>query len=152
MPKKAQHDVNASTLAVTAQDVTSPTPDSVHLRLECEAASNSSYRPTLAAFRASLALAGQPPFVYVDVPETKVAAHTAIVVDEDVRFASAAQFVAYNLAVLGSDSFRIFLKGRTKVHQSGLPAMDVDYDKVVTMKGARSSPAPRGFSPSHGPL
>jgi hypothetical protein len=41
----------------------------------------------------------------------------------------------YAKKVISSDEFDIYLDGKTTVHIKGLPAMDVDYNKVVKMKG-----------------
>ncbi|KAF2187798.1 hypothetical protein K469DRAFT_704753 [Zopfia rhizophila CBS 207.26] len=135
IPKKAQHDLNASTLEVTQQDVTSPTPEGIHLKLVSVAKSSSKFHPTIEGFRAALSLENQEPFLYIDVPETKAESETDIVVEQDVKFASKGQFNEYNKVVLGSEEFRVEMNGKTKLHQSGLRAIDVDYNKIVTMKG-----------------
>jgi hypothetical protein len=36
---------------------------------------------------------------------------------------------------MGSETFNVYMNGETKLHQKGLKAIDVDYNKVVTMKG-----------------
>ncbi|KAF2468217.1 uncharacterized protein BDR25DRAFT_265942 [Lindgomyces ingoldianus] len=135
IPNKAQHDINASTLEVTEQDITSPQPEGLHLKLVSLAKSGSSFHPTLDAFRASLSLKNKDPFLFIDIPEAKANAETTIVVEQDVKFASADQFTEYNKMVMGSEQFEIYLSGKTKVHQSGLKGISVDYNKVITMKG-----------------
>lgn len=135
IPKKAQHEINASTLEVTSQEVTNPTPDGVHLKLESVIRSGSSYHPTVDGFRAALSLEGKSPFLYIDIPTAKSEAETHVTVDQDVKFASAEAFNEYTKAVLGAEEFKVHLDGKTKVHLKGLPGMDVDYNKVVTMKG-----------------
>jgi hypothetical protein len=135
IPNKAQHDISASTLEVTEQDVTSPTPDGIHLKLVSVAKSGSSFHPILEGFRAGLSLKDQEPFLYIDIPETKADAETNIVVDSDVKFANADRFKDYNKVVVGSETFDVYLNGKTKVHQSGLKAITVDYNKKITMKG-----------------
>ncbi|KAF2736677.1 hypothetical protein EJ04DRAFT_432617 [Polyplosphaeria fusca] len=135
IPKKAQHDINASTLEVTSQEITDPSPDGLHLKLVSLAKSGSDFHPTLDAFSASLALEGKDPFLYLNVPETKAEAETTITVDQDIKFESLDRFVEYNKVVMGSETFDVYLSGKTKVHQSGLKAISVDYNKKITMKG-----------------
>lgn len=135
IPKKAQHDLNASTLEVTSQEVTSPAPDGIHLKLVTTARSGSKFHPTIEAFRAGLSLEGKEPFLYIDVPETKANAETQIVVEQDLKFASLDQFVDYNKVVMGSEEFDVSMNGKTKLKLSGLRAMSVDYNKKITMKG-----------------
>jgi hypothetical protein len=135
IPKKAQHEINASTLEVTLQDVTNPTDQGVHLKLESVIRSDSSYHPTVDSFRAALSIEGQDPFIYIQIPEAKSEAETHITVEQDVKFTTLDAFSGYTKAVLGAETFKVHLDGKTKVHLKGLPAMDVDYNKVVTMKG-----------------
>jgi hypothetical protein len=135
IPDKAQHDLNASTLDVTSQEVTSPNADGVHLKLNSEAKSSSSFHPTIEAFTAGLKLDGKEPFLYVNVPETKAEAETDILIDQDVKIASLDAFKEYNKLVMNSESFDVYMAGKTKIHQSGLQAISVDYNKKVSMKG-----------------
>lgn len=127
--------MNASTLEVTSQDVTSPTPDGIHLKLVTLAKSGSSFHPTIDGFRASLSLQDKEPFFYIDIPETKAEDETNIVVEQDLTPTSMDRFKEYNMAVIGSEQFDVYLNGKTKIHQSGLSAISVNYNKKVTMKG-----------------
>ncbi|RMZ66666.1 pre-mrna processing factor 4 [Pyrenophora seminiperda CCB06] len=135
IPKKAQSEINASTLEVTSQQVTSPSPDSIHLKIDTVIRSNSSYHPEIDAFRAGLSLEGQDPFLYLNVPKSKSEKETRITIDQDIKLASLAAFSNYTKMVLGSESFEVRLNGKTNIHLSGLPTMDVNYNKVITMKG-----------------
>jgi len=135
VPKKAQHEINSSTIEVTSQEVTDPQADGIHLKIDTVIRSDSSYHPKIDAFRAGLSLEGQEPFLYVEIPEAKSEAETRITVDQDVKFANADAFSNYTRAVLDAETFEIHLDGKTTIHLSGLPSMDVDYNKVVTMKG-----------------
>ncbi|KAH7399575.1 hypothetical protein BKA66DRAFT_406913 [Pyrenochaeta sp. MPI-SDFR-AT-0127] len=135
IPKKAQREINSSSLEVTAQEVTSPTPDGVHLKIQNVIRSGSSFHPTIDGFRAGLSLKDQEPFIYIDVPKAKSEAETHVTVEQDVKFASMDAFATYTKTVLASDTFEVHLDGKTKLHLSILPAMDVNYNKVVTMKG-----------------
>jgi hypothetical protein len=135
IPKKAQHDLNESTLDVTLQNITSPSSDGIHLRLVTTAKSSSKFHPTIKPFRAALSLEGKEPFFYIDVPETKANAETEIIVDQDIKFASLDAFVDYNRVVMGSEEFVVHMDGKTKLKLGGLPAMSVNYNKKVTLKG-----------------
>lgn len=135
IPKKAQHDLNESTLEVTFQNITQPATDGIHLKLVTTARSSSKFHPTIKAFRAALSLEGREPFLYIDVPETKANAETEIVVDEDLKFPSLDAFVDYNKVVMGSEEFVVHLDGKTKLKLGGLPLMSVNYNKKVTLKG-----------------
>lgn len=135
IPNIAQHDLNKSTLEVTSQEITNPAPDGLHLKLVSVAKSSSKFHPKIDPFNASLSLKDQEPFIYLNIPGTQVEAETNIVVDQDVKFASSDQFVEYNKLVMGSEEFEVYFSGKTKLHQKGLSAISVNYDKTVTMKG-----------------
>ena len=138
LPNKAQHEINASTLEVTSQEVTNPQAEGVHLKIDSVIRSGSSFHPTIDAFRAGLSLDGQSPFLYIEIPEAKSEAETYITVEQDVKFASMEAFTGYTKTVLASESFDIHLDGKTNIHLSGLPSMDVNFNKIITMKGKRS--------------
>jgi hypothetical protein len=95
LPKKAQKEINASTLEVTNMEVTNPTPEGVHLKIDTTIRSDSSYHPRIEAFKAAFSLDGQDPFIYADIPEVKSESETFITVEQDVLFASAEAFTAY---------------------------------------------------------
>ncbi|KAF1949438.1 hypothetical protein CC80DRAFT_429175 [Byssothecium circinans] len=135
IPKKAQRDINASTLEVNSLDLSRPTENGFHLKILGTAKSSSSFHPTLDGFRAAFYLEGKEPFFYADVPETKAEAETQITIDQDVQIANMEAFKEYNKVVIGTESFDLLFSGKTKVHQSGLRAISVDYNKRVTMKG-----------------
>lgn len=135
IPKKAQHDINASTLEVTSQEVTSPQPNAVHVKLESIARSSSSFHPTIEGFKAGLSLEGKEPFLFLNVPEVKAEAETQIDIDQEAQIANMDSFKEYNKVVIGSETFEVTMAGKTKVHQKGLSAISVDYNKKITMKG-----------------
>lgn len=135
IPNKAQSEINASTLEVTSQEVTQPTEDSVNLKIDTVIKSGSSFHPEIDAFKAGLALKGKEPFIYVDIPAAKSEAETHITVEQEVKLENLDRFSEYTKTVLASDDFEVYMSGKTTLHLSGLPAMDVDYNKVVKMKG-----------------
>jgi hypothetical protein len=115
--------------------VTDPTSDGVHLKLDSVIRSDSSYHPLVDSFRAGLSVEGQGPFLYIEIPQAKSEAETSISVDQQLNFTSLDAFTGYTKAVIGAETFNVYLNGKTKVHLKGLPAMDVNYNKVVSMKG-----------------
>jgi len=135
IPNKAQHDINASTLEVTSQEVTSPTSKQVHLKLVSIAKSGSSFHPTLDAFEAGMSLDGKTPFAKLMIPQTKANAETTITVDQDIEIFSTELFTEYTKTVISSETFDVYMVGKTKVHQSGLQAISVDYNKKISLKG-----------------
>ncbi|KAF2442144.1 hypothetical protein P171DRAFT_433702 [Karstenula rhodostoma CBS 690.94] len=135
IPKKAQHDINASTLEVTDQEVTNPEPDKIHLKIKSIARSSSSFHPTLDAFEAGLSLPGKEPFLFVNVPETKAEAETEINIEQDAPIANMDSFKEYTKTTIGSETFTVVMSGKTKVHQKGLSAISVDYTNQIEMKG-----------------
>lgn len=135
IPNKAQHEINASSLEVQSEEVTSPSPDGVHLKIQTVVKSGSSFHPIIEPFRAGLSLKGESPFLYIDIPEAKSEATTYISIEQDVKFASKDGFSKYTQAVLDTETLEFHLDGKTKLKLSGLPKMDVNYNKVITMKG-----------------
>lgn len=135
IPHKAQKDINASTLEVTSQEVTDTQPDKVHLKIKSVARSGSSFHPTIEGFKAGLSTEGQEPFLYLNIPEIKAEAETPIDFEHDAEIINLDSFKEYNKVAIASEKFTISLKGKTKVHQKGLQAISVDYDKKVEMKG-----------------
>jgi hypothetical protein len=135
IPKRAQREINSSTIEVVSQEVTNPHPDSIHLKLNTLIKSDSSYHPRIDGFRAGLSLEGQEPFLYIDIPEVKSEAETPVTVDQEVKLANQNAFSEYTKTVLNSEEFSVRLDGKTNIHLSGLPTMDVNYNKIVTMKG-----------------
>lgn len=75
-------------------EVTNPTPDNVHLKIDNTIRSDSSYHPRIEAFRAGLSLEGQKPFIYVNVPEAKSEKETFVTVDQDAKLESTDSFTA----------------------------------------------------------
>ncbi|KAH8725325.1 hypothetical protein GQ44DRAFT_739769 [Phaeosphaeriaceae sp. PMI808] len=135
IPNKAQHEINNSSLEVTSQEVTNPTPDQIHLKLKSVIKSDSKFHPTISGFNAALSLPGQGPFIYIDIPQAKSEAETYVTVDQDVKILSADAFAGYTKTVLGSETFEVHLDGKTNIKLKGLPSMKVNYNKVITMKG-----------------
>ena len=135
IPKKAQNDLNKSTLEVLSQEVTNPRSNGLQLKLVSKARSSSKFHPEIGSFRAALSLEGQEPFVHLDIPRVKATAETDIIVTQNLDFESVERFTEYTKTVMGSEEFDVYMDGKTKIHQSGLQAIDVDYNKKIRMKG-----------------
>jgi len=137
-------------LETNEQIVTDPTPNSVHMKIVNHAHSDSMYHPTLDGFRAALFLEDTlpdiKPFGYIDIPPVKVEKDFIITVDQTMQIEDMNQFIKYNLLVMGSKEFRVAVRGRTGVHQPGLRKIDVNYNKVITMKGLNKL---EGFNVTH---
>jgi hypothetical protein len=138
IPKKAQHEINASTIEVTSQEVIDPNEHSVRLAMKSVIRSGSKYHPIIHSFNASLSLDGQTPFTYITIPEAKSEAETFVSADQVANFTSLDAFSKYTTTVLAAESFNVHLDGKPSIKLSGLPSMDVNYNKVVTMKGTIS--------------
>jgi hypothetical protein len=139
--QKAQGELNKATLEVAYQGVSHPTPDSFYLSLNTDVVSHSSHHPDLEAFNASLFLEATEPnitsFGSITIPEVHVEAEFPVSVDQYVSITNMDQFIAYNKLAFNSEEFRLALRGKTAVKLSGLPKYNVDYNKVVTMKGKK---------------
>lgn len=135
IPNKAQHDINASTLEVTSQEVINTEPNKVHVSTKAIARSSSSFHPTIEGFRAGLSLEGQEPFLYLDMPDTKAEAETYISIDQDAPIVNMDSFKEYTKTVIASEQLTVIMSGKTKIHQKGLSAISVNYNKQVQLKG-----------------
>lgn len=139
VPHKGQKELDKAEIEVTFQGISDPKPNSYRLVLNNTVTSGSSYHPTIFSFNGSLFLEDSlpdiKPFGYITIPEVKSESVTQVDVEQDVQITDMDQFVAYNKLVINSEEFRLGLRGRPSVKLSGLPSFDVDYNKVVTMKG-----------------
>lgn len=135
IPNKAQKDINKSTIEVLEQILEDPQPDGFHLKLVSLAKSSSKFHPTIRAFEADLSLEGQEPFLTIPVPQAKANKEFEIEIEEDIKLPSLERFTDYTKTVMGSETFKVYMDGKTKIKLSGLSAISVDYNKVITMKG-----------------
>ena len=119
-----------------SQDVTDPQPEGLHLKLVTVAKSYSKFHPTIQAFKADLSLEkGGEPFLSLNVPDAKADKSTQIVVEEDLKLPNLDRFTEYTKKVISSEEFDVYMSGKPKLKLSGLDAIEVDYNKVITMKG-----------------
>ena len=67
------------------------------------------------------------------------AAETPVDLDQNVQVTDLGQYTNFAKVVLASEEYKLAVKGRTGLHQKGLRAITVGYDKVVTLKGTLPS-------------
>lgn len=139
MPHKGQKELDKAEIEVTNQGISDPKPNSFHLVLKNTITSTSSYHPTLSSFNGSLFLEDTlpdiKPYGYITIPQVHSEAVNNVDIEQDVQIVDMDQFIAYNKLVINSEEFRLGLRGKPSVKLGGLPSFDVDYNKVVTMKG-----------------
>lgn len=138
-PRIAQSNINDSTLQIQSMIITEPTPHSFHLQQHSVIRSSSSYHPLIDAFNATLSVKddkpGRSPFAMIELPAVHASAETPVDVDQFVQITNLDQYGDFAKVVLASEEYKLAVDGRTGLHQSGLRAITVDYNKVVTLKG-----------------
>lgn len=137
-PKIAQREVNKSTLTIKEMKITDPTPEGFKIHLIQEIGSDSKYHPWLDAFDASISLdddKNSKPFATFKVPKVKSKDGAVVEINQDVKLADVGAFTAYSKAVVKNKEVKLKVDGRTGLKQGSLPKKDVDYNKIVTMKG-----------------
>lgn len=135
-PKIAQDQVNSATASIATIKLTNPTPNSFHVVQDGFSDSTSSFHPYLDSFNVSLSILGAASsYAMITLPGLTSDAHVPVHVDQDVQILDVQAYADYNVKVLTSESFTQRINGTTTVHQPGLPATSVSYDKTVTMKG-----------------
>lgn len=111
----------------------------MHLSIKAIARSSSSFHPTVDAFDGGLSIEGNEPFLFLKVPQIKAEAETPISIDQDAPIVNMDSFINYTKTTMASETFYVNLDGKTKVHQKGLQAISVNYNKKIKMQG---KPAP----------
>jgi hypothetical protein len=131
--------MNGAELSMIYQEVLDPTPNSVRLNMVTKAISHTIFTPTLDAFEADLFLENTLPnykaFGTITIPGMHVTKELNTTVNQVMAIKDPVQFNAYNTLVSQSESFKVAMKGRTKLHLGALPVVEVDFSKVITMKG-----------------
>lgn len=138
-PKIAQAQVDAAQVEIHKIKITNPTPTSFHIVQQGFSNSDSSFHPYLDPFDVSLSIAGAASsYAKITLPGLTSDSHVPVHIDQDVQILDVQAYADYNVKVLTSMSFSQRINGTTKVHQSGLPAVSVSYDKNVTVSGMPS--------------
>ncbi|KAL4907482.1 hypothetical protein BDW74DRAFT_176247 [Aspergillus multicolor] len=134
-PNIAQSDINDSTLSVESMEISDPTPDGFHLHQRQVIGSDSMFHPKIFEFDADVSLLGGPVFATADVPEVKADDGAVVVVDQWLNLTDAGAFGDFAQAVMLNEEFKMNIYGEPRLKQGGLPTIDIDYNKTVTMKG-----------------
>lgn len=124
---------------MVSQQVLDPTPDSVHLNMVTNTISHTIFTPTLDSFEADLFLENTLPdykaFGTITIPGMHVAKELNTTVDQVMVIKDKTQFNAYNTLVSQSETFKVAMKGKTKLHLGALPVVEVVFSKVISMNG-----------------
>lgn len=142
MPRRAQKEVDHSSLNITEMQYLDPTGDSIVLSQRAVLRNPGRYTPTLDPFEVDFILVTDgvdAPEAVLRVPIPKVHAtkptREIVIENANISFVSLEQATRYTMAVLGSEEVTVALRGDTKLRLGGLPTVNVDYDEVVTFKG-----------------
>jgi hypothetical protein len=138
-PRIAQDQLNKSSLNVTSQEISDPTPDNLQLVQTAVAHNPSSYHPNIDAFQGAFFMPDtQPdiiPFGYLNTPGFHATEDATIFVNETFNVTNMDQFIRYNVALYTSDTFQVGFNGRVTLHEMKFPAATVNYNQIVTLKG-----------------
>lgn len=136
-----QHKVDDSVLKVDAIRVTNAKADEVTISIDSWVEASDSIHATIDAFEADMMIEGQAPFAKLQMPQTKTGlsivniTQTINIGDEKYK----QPFIDYNKALLGSESVKMVVEGRTKVRVKGLRAESVTFKKIIELKGTFSN-------------
>lgn len=122
-----------------------PTPYGVELTVVERLWTNSSHHPTLYPFNASLYLLDPPgnnvSFATIQTPKVKAHNNASVVVGPTrINITHMKEFTKFVLLVARSEEFTYALRGHGDLKEGGLPKVNVDYDKNITMKGTSKIP------------
>ncbi|KAJ9612516.1 hypothetical protein H2200_004113 [Cladophialophora chaetospira] len=135
-PHKAQGVINNSQLVATSMAILQPAPNAFNLELSDMFLSNSSLKSHLDPFLGAFSLTeSSPPFVKFPVPAIEASNGSQAHIAERVQIANMDEWDKYTKAVLLSEEFDIYLKGKGGLKYGKLPKTTVTYDKQVTVKG-----------------
>jgi len=139
MPNIAQKGIDDSKLELKTEIVTNPRPDVVHINMVTTAENKNVFHPTLDEFQAALFLENTgpdiKPFGYITIPRLHAGPLETITIDQEMKIADQEQFGLYNIAVLNSETYRVAIRGKTKLHLGAFPVVNVNFNKVITSKG-----------------
>lgn len=114
--------------------------ESISLNLLTFAMSNSSYHPKLDSFNASLFLENTlpdlKPFGYITIPSIQAGKRVPVAVNQQLDLIDLEQFTAFTKVALGSETYRVAIRGKVNIHEMKFPTTKVDYNQVITTKGA----------------
>jgi Protein of unknown function (DUF3712) len=141
-PNLAQKKINKSTLAVTSESITNPTPGAVDIDMETVILTNSSQHPHLDAFDGDLYLEdSDTPFLTLQIPATEAKNGTKATVKQTAQIEHLDAFTDYTIKTLVSDEFSVKLKGKGGLKLGSLPHTTVNYNQKINLKGITSHKA-----------
>lgn len=131
--------MNKAILYMEEQIVSDPRPDVIHLSMKNKIKNKSWFTPTLDPFNATLFLENTEPnikpFGRITIPTVHALKEIYTNIDQEMHIEDMDQFIAYNKLVTASESFRVAVRGRTRLHLGALPVVWVDFNKAIEMKG-----------------
>jgi len=136
-PNIAQHDINKSSLNVTAQTTTDPAPDSMTLNLTSSLVTHSSYHPTLRAFNATVYLPDSDIPLYsfaspqVGTASSGVEEH----IFQRVELPNPDEFARFSVILAQNKTVTLYVKGRGGLKLGALPETHVNYNTPSTISG-----------------
>ncbi|KAL3481142.1 hypothetical protein BJX99DRAFT_253804 [Aspergillus californicus] len=134
-PNIAQGDIDDSTLSIESMDISNPSPDGFHLQQRQVIGTGSIFHPTIYSFDADVSLLGAETFAIVNVPRLRADDGVVVNIDQWVNLSNADAFAGFSTAVMMNEEFQLSVRGNPDLKLGGLPKIDIDYDKTVTMKG-----------------
>lgn len=141
MPAIAQKSINDSQMYIEEQVVADPAPDEVTIHVLSRIIAHTPFRPDLDAFNIKLFLEDTEPnikpFGVVTIPKVHVTKNFTQTVTQRMKILDMEQFVRFNTLVLKEKSFRMGVRGQTKLHLGKLPVNTVDFNKAPDFKGRK---------------
>lgn len=138
-PNIAQDDINSSTLEITNMIISDPTPSSITLNQTQKIRTDSAFHPKIYSFSAAVSLLGAAvPFTTVQVPAVKAQDGAEVAISQVVDLKNASAFGDFAKAVMLNEEVDLSISGRPYLKEGGLPKIQVDYDKTVSLKGELS--------------
>jgi hypothetical protein len=137
----AQGEINKAVMTITEQIVADPKPDMITLHVVSQIETHSIFKPDIESFNVSLFLEDTmpdiKPFGMITIPQVHADPIIKQTVTQQVRILDQEQFNKYNLLVTQAKSFRLALRGKTRIHLGALPVSPVNFNKVVDVVGKR---------------
>jgi hypothetical protein len=126
-------------LIINSITVTKPTPEGFYIDQEAVVHSTSQFHPRLDAFNISLFLEDTEPniipFFNLTNPATLAGSETPLHIAQQVQILNQSEYNRFSSLIVTSESFRFGIRGKTNLHEGGLPVHSVDYNKAPTLKG-----------------
>lgn len=139
IPKIIQNKVNGAELHVDSIRVFDTKEDTVMIAFDSWVDADDSISATIDSFEASMYLEDKlphTPFAVQTMPETKTGLSIVNITSMlETKGERAQAFADFNAWMMTNETVRLGVSGRTKVRAKGLKAHEVDFKKVVELKG-----------------